>query len=54
MQGITAEEGPLALYKENRLSGRYRRVRGAFGIPLQAAATLQFSDSSYHSSIWQR
>ena len=26
LQNITAEEGPLALYKENRLSGHYRRV----------------------------
>ena len=27
VRGIAVEEGPLALYKENRLSGRYRRVR---------------------------
>lgn len=26
IQSITAEEGPLALYKENRLTGHYRRV----------------------------
>ena len=29
VQSITAEEGPLAFYKENRLSGRYRRVRSS-------------------------
>ena len=26
VQSITAEDGPLALYKQNRLAGRYRRV----------------------------
>ena len=26
LDGITQTEGPLALYKQNRLSGRYRRV----------------------------
>lgn len=26
LQSIAAEDGPLALYKQNRLAGRYRRV----------------------------
>ena len=29
LDGITQTEGPLAMYKENRLSGRYRRVRSS-------------------------
>ena len=50
LQEITAEDGPLAYYKKNRLAGIYRRVGNALVALLEHL--VLFENHLLHAGLW--